>query len=509
LKTALASVLVAPFIRKVGRAAAPRDFDPGFGTVSEAARAIRSGVISSRELVEHTFKRIKAFNSKINAFITLAEDSAMARAREADEALAAGKPWGPLHGLPVVIKDCFQTAGVRTTAGSKMLAAFVPKQDAVAVARLKRAGAILVGKTNTPELAGDVQAFNEVAGTTNNPWDLARTPGGSTGGGAAALAAGFGFLELGSDIGGSIRTPCHFSGVFGHKPTLNLVPVQGHIPPLPGGADPYNDLNVAGPMARSAQDLRLALEILGGPAGDEARAYRWSLPAPRGASLKDYRIGYVVDDPFCPLTAEVKAVIVRAVEALRKQGAKLKEGWPEGVKPQTTFDTYLRVLSAFFSPHASEAESERLRSLVETRDDDYAKAWLEGAALSHREWIAQSLLRLKSRDHWQQYFTTHDAFLMPENFITAFPHDHNLTFFERRLATSDGPRHYGDVLRWICFATLSGCPATAAPVGRTESGLPVGIQVVGPYLEDVTPIDLAGRIADVLGGFEAPPGYTL
>ena len=192
------------------------------------------GVISSRELLDTTFGRIKKYNPRLNAFVTLMEEQASERGRLADEQRAAGKIWGPLHGLPIVIKDAFETAGVRTTSGSKTLEKYVPKEDAAAVARLKKAGAIVVGKTNMPEFAGDLQSYNEIVGTANNPWDIKRTPGGSTGGGAACIAAGMGFLELGSDIGGSIRTPCHFCGIYGHKPTLNVVPMEGHIPPPPG-----------------------------------------------------------------------------------------------------------------------------------------------------------------------------------------------------------------------------------------------------------------------------------
>lgn len=509
LKAAAGVVAATPLVSQISRAdAAPKNFDPSFGTATEAVRAIRARVISSRELVAHTFQRIKKFNPKVNAFVTLLEERAMERAKRADEALAAGKAWGPLHGLPIVIKDAFETAGVRTTSGSKTLENYIPTQDAVAVARLRKAGAIMVGKTNMPEFAGDVQSFNQVAGTTNNPWDLTRTPGGSTGGGAAALAAGFGFLELGSDIGGSIRTPCHFCGVYGHKPTLNVVPIEGHIPPPPGAMQPVIDLPVAGPLARSAQDLRLELELIGGPPPQEAGAYRWRLPSPRRAALKDYRIGFVLDDPFCPLTPEVKEVLANVLDALRKHGVHLSEGWPTAVNPQATFDNYMRLLAAFFSLRPDEEELKVMRESVESRWGYYAKIRLEGVGCLHKDWLTQSALRLKARAIWQEYFKTHDAFLLPENFVTAFPHNQKLTFFERTIETSQGPRLYGDVLCWISFATLSGCPATVAPVGRTKDALPVGIQIIGPYLEDATPIDIAGRIAEIIAGFEAPRGFA-
>ena len=509
LKTVTGLSLAAPYVSRFTQpSAAARRFDPGFSSAHDALRALREGTVSSRDLTQLVYQRIHKDNPKVNTFVTLVEDLAMERARQADEARASGKSWGRLHGLPVLIKDAFETAGIRTTCGSRELERNVPKDDAVAVARLKAAGAIVVGKTNLPEYASDLQSYNEVAGTTNNPWNTGRTPGGSTGGGAAALAAGFGFLELGSDIGGSIRTPCHFCGVYGHKPTLNVVPTRGHIPPLPGTVPTDADLNVAGPMARSAQDLMLELEVLGGALPEEALAYRWVLPAPRGSRLKDYRVGFVVDDPFCPVGSDVKQVLAGMIEALRKAGADLVEGWPPNFRPQESWEVYIRLLAAVVGPGLKE---EQVRPLRESRNDDpaapYAKPWLEGMAMNHARWLELTRERLKTRALWKEYFKTHDVFLMPVNFVAAFQHDHNRTFFERTVATPEGKRMYAEMLKWISVATLTGCPATVAPVGRTRENLPVGIQIMGPYLEDATPIDLAGRIGEIVGGFESPPGF--
>ncbi|MGH9769924.1 MAG: amidase family protein [Blastocatellia bacterium] len=297
LKAASTVAASAPFINLIPRAdAQTKKFDPSFGTATQAVKALLSGVISSRELTERVFKRIAKYNPKINAFVTLIEEQAMEQAKKADELTARKKASGKLpklHGLPIVVKDSFATAGVRTTSGSKQFEKYIPKEDAVVAARLKQAGAIIVGKTNLPEFAGDWQSYNQVAGVTNNPWDVSRTPGGSTGGGAAALAAGFGFLEIGSDIGGSIRIPSHFCGLFGHKPTLDLVRLAGHLPPPPGVLAP-SELPVAGPLARSAEDLLLELDVVAGPAQEEAVAYRWSLPKPRKTKLSEYKIGFVI-----------------------------------------------------------------------------------------------------------------------------------------------------------------------------------------------------------------------
>ncbi len=477
-------------------------FDPDFATATQALAALRRRAISSRELTARVFERIRKLDPALNCFVTLAEEQAMARARQADAARARKKPLGPLHGLPVVVKDSWATAGLRTTSGSKSLEQHVPQEDAVVVARLKAAGAVIVGKTNAPEWAADWQSYNEVAGTSRNPWDPARTPGGSTGGGAAALAAGLGFLEIGSDIAGSIRIPASFCGVYGHKPSWGVVPLRGHIPPPPGVQGSHSDLPVGGPIARGAADLLLELGVVAGPDRDEAVAYRWTLPKARRGRLRDYRIGYVLDDPFCPVDAPVKAVLADAVAALREAGAPLTEGWPAGIDAEWHCLLYRRLLNAFFSQTLTQAQFEATREARAKGADD---PWSVGVAALHREWLPWSAGRLQARAQWQEYFKGHDAFLMPVAFVPAFPHDHSMPMSDRRLATAAGPRSYLELNRWISFATLTGCPATSAPVGRTREGLPVGLQIMGPYMEDATPIDIAARMADVTGGFAAPP----
>ena len=507
LKAASAVAASAPFISLIPRAGAQtKKFDPSFGTATQAVKALRSGVISSRELTEHVFKRIAKHNPKINAFVTLIEEQAMEQAKKADELTARNKASGKLHGLPIVVKDSFATAGVRTTSGSKQLEKYLPKDDAIVVARLKAAGAIIIGKTNLPEFAGDWQSYNKVAGVTNNPWDLSRTPGGSTGGGAAALAAGLGFLEIGSDIGGSIRIPSHFCGLFGHKPTLDVVPLAGHIPPPPPGALAPAELPVAGPLARSVEDLLLELGVVAGPAPEEAVAYRWTAPKARKSKLSEYKIGFVIDDPYCPVDSQVKEVLAGAVDSLRKGGATLTEGWPKGVNPNAMHDNYLFLLSSILNAALPEAA---LKQMQEAVNSGVKNPWLSGATTSHREWGRQTEARYKARAVWQAFFNDHDAFLMPVDFTPAFPHNNtNPDILARKLTTTEGERDYRDQTMWICFATLTGCPATVAPVGRTKSGLPVGIQIMGPYLEDATPIDIASRLTQTIGGFTPPPGYN-
>jgi len=282
-----------------------------------------------------------------------------------------------LHGVPITIKDAFDIANVRTTAGA--FANNVSKSDAVAVARLRAAGAVILGHTNVPVMLTDWQSYNPIFGTTNNPWNLSRTPGGSSGGEVAALAAGLTYLSLGSDVGGSIRVPAHFCGVFGHKPSLNVVPLAGSVPP-PSGAPPVPAaiMSVAGPLARSAADLKLALELLGGSNPDESFAYRWSLPQARGTRLSDYRIGYVLDDPLCPVATDVKEVMVEAVDALRRAGARLVEGWPSGVNLSEQYDTYRYLL---FSAAAAAPLRDDQRAALQGQARRWGTCTREGEAV--------------------------------------------------------------------------------------------------------------------------------
>jgi amidase len=497
----------------VSKVSAGSKFDPCFGSAIDAIEALRSGLISSRELTEYIFRRIKKHNAKINAFVTLNEEKAIARAMEADEAMATGKIWGPLHGLPILIKDAFYTAGLRTTCGDKELENYIPQEDAIAVGRLLKAGAIIIGKTNTPIGQNDIQTYNLVAGTTNNPWDVNRTSGGSTGGGAAALAAGLGFLELGADLGGSIRTPSNFCGVFGHKSSLNIVPVQGMIPPMPGLIPSSVDLTagfdlaVIGPMARCARDLKLELEIISGPSPEKATAYSWALPPARKINLKEYRIGFVTNDPFCPVIPEISIMLSNTIEALRKHGIQLQEGWPDEVNPDKIYDIYLRLLGATVSRIIPEEGIKIMKMLFDMPYGYYYKTFVEGITSSHKNWSLWSITRLLIRATWQEYFKKFDAFIMPANFAPAFAHDHDPNVFGRIIATSNGQRFYGEVYKWISIATLTGCPATAVPIGRTKDNLPVGIQIMGPFLEDATTIDLATKIEEIIGGFVPPPEY--
>jgi amidase len=489
---------------KTPGAAAAHDLD--FATALEAAEAIRTKKISSVELTERMFARIDHYNPQLNVFAYQLRDDALAQAKKADAALANNKTRGVFHGVPITVKESYGVAGHPCTWGFPPLRdSKAPKNSDVVDHLLNDGGAVLLGATNVPVALGDWQSYNPIYGQTNNPWDVKRTPGGSSGGSAAGLAAGLGYLSVGSDIGGSIRVPAHFCGLFGHKPTLDLVSLQGHLPGgNPGLPDFSTLLAVGGPLARSAQDLLAALKVIGGATAWDAKAWKWQMPEPRARSLKDFRVGYVIDDPIAPPTPEVKALLESAIEKLGRSGAKMKPGWPEGLKPAELLVNYKFMLEAFLYSTAPPEEQERLRKTAGNMVADKNS----GATSSFADWQKQNFRRLAYRAQWQAYFNQIDVFLSPVAFTEAFPHDHSEPQEQRTIATSGGPRHYMDMLNWIAAPTLTGCPATVAPVGGTNQGLPVGIQIMGPYWEDATPITFADLLAKEVGGFAAPTGYN-
>jgi amidase len=481
----------------------PRELD--FASALRAADAIRRKKVSSVELTHRVFERIDRYNGRLNDFAYQLREEALVQARKADEAQSRGGTLGIFHGVPVNVKESFGVAGHPCTWGLEALRDSNAPGNSVVVERLLGAGAVLIGATNVPVSLWDWQSYNSIYGTTNNPWDVKRTPGGSSGGSAAALAAGLGYLSVGSDIGGSIRVPSHFCGIYGHKPSLDLVSLQGHAPGGVVDAPGFSTLlAVGGPMARSAGDLLAALKVLGGPVGWDAKAWKWELPPPRGQNLREFRVGYVLDDPIAPPTPEVGAVLEKVIQSLDRAGTKLRPGWPPGVQAPELLRNYLFLLQAFaFSVASPEEQQARRKELAESQSPEAS-----AALSSFADWQRQNFRRLQSRAQWQAYFDLVDVFLSPVAFSAAFPHDHSEPMARRTIATPRGPRPYFDMFNWIAPSTLTGCPATVAPVGRTAEGLPVGVQIMGPYWEDATPITFADLLSRELGGFAAPPGYS-
>ncbi len=501
----MGAAAVGAFGSKLSAAPAALPPDLVFASALAAAKAIRDGRISSLALTQATFARIDRYNRSLNAFAYLLRDDALKRAQAMDEALARDVPLGPLHGVPVTVKESYGVAGYPCTWGFSDLVKSKAPANSDVVERLLRAGAVLIGATNVPPALADVQTYNDFYGTTNNPWDLRRTPGGSSGGSAASLAAGIGYLSVGSDIGGSIREPASFCGIFGHKPTLDIVSDIGHEPGGVRVSPGFSTLlAVCGPLARDADDLITAMKILAGPNGADAKAYTWKLPAPRQRSLADFRVGYVLDDPWVPVSSEIKPALANAIRALELAGVKLKAGWPAGFNVADLDETYRFMVRAFDFSMTPEKEKAAERARLQSSSDPRAKY----AFASFSDWQLRNLKRLDFRAQWQRYFEDVDVFLSPVVFTPAFAHDHREPKADRRIVTPEGPRNYWDVLRWIEPATLTGCPATSAPIGTTEAGLPVGMQVMGPYMEDATPITFAGLLSRELGGFTAPPNFS-
>jgi amidase len=481
-------------------------FKPAFATAAETTNAVLNKRISATELLNLEFQRIDRYNPKLNAIVWQSREQALARAKQADAALVAGKTPGALHGVPVTIKESFAYRGSPNTWGLPPLKNAMSPRTAVAVERLESAGAIVLGKTNVSTMLADWQSYNPVYGASNNPWDLNLTPGGSTGGGAAALAAGLGCLTIGSDLMGSVRIPAHLCGVYAHKPSLGLVSTAGFQPgPWDGSPGYPMDLSVMGPLARSAADLALSLSVLGGANGDEVNAWTWRLPATRHTRLKDFRVGYVFDDPASPLAPEVRSVYENVLSSLSNSRARIDRGWPAGVDAHAHMKTLTYLLFALVTAEMPDDARESLRHRLQGNPEDVFAA---AATAPHARWLHQTQDRLVYRALWQKYFETHDVFLMPTTFTAAFPHDRSEPIEQRVIATTEGNRPYAqDLPFWIRFATLAGLPATVAPVGRTKAGLPVGLQIIGPMWEDGTPIEFAAQLSGVVGGFESPPGY--
>ncbi|MGH8442302.1 MAG: amidase [Nevskiaceae bacterium] len=470
---------------------------------------LRERRLSAVDLLERHRARLERLNPAINAVIATNFDAARARAAQADAASERGESWGPLHGLPMTIKDTIEVAGMATVCGAPALRNHRPAASAPAVQRLVDAGAIIFGKTNVPPFAGDVQTFNSVFGTTRNPWNPEHTPGGSSGGAAAALAAGLTPLELGSDLAGSIRTPAHFCGIYGHKPSHGLVPSRGHIPGPPGTIAEA-DLAVIGPMARSAEDLALALRVAAGPLAPAATGWRVELPPPRRTALSDYRVLAWLDDPACEVDAGVRSVLEQAVDKLRAAGVKVSTEKPPFALAEL-HELYFTLLCALVGVGLPDRMYRRARAVGRIaamfgRDRvDTMAGFLRGVSLSHRDWLIADEQRERVRLQFEQLFTSHDLLLMPVNRIAAPKHNQQRSPYSRTIRVNGREVPYATQFTWIGPATVAGLPATSAPVGFTADGLPVGLQIVGAHLHDLATIDFARLMAPVTGGFRAPP----
>lgn len=483
-----------------------------FASAREQAQALADARVSATALLEHSIARIERFDVALNAVVV--RDFARARqaASEADAALARGER-RPLLGVPVTVKESFDVAGLPTTVGFAAHIDHRAQHDALAVAALRDAGAIVVGKTNVPPALADLQSYNPVYGLTSNPWDLERTPGGSSGGSAAAVAAGFVALELGSDIGGSIRVPAHFTGIYGHKPSYGLVSMRG------AGAPPARfsarDLSVAGPLARSAADLELALELQLNRDPLTAKAWRVTLPPARHATLADYRVLVIDAWPGVEQSLSERFVSERVLDRLRALGARVSRPaeLAAGLLPdlERSHALYRTLLGSSLAEPPAQSESARQRLAALADDDSADAAWLRAPTLAHRDWLKADEARHALRHRWEALFQSFDVVVTPVAPLPAFRHNRAEPKDERvfPVAFRDGIRdlRFLDLFYWAGLPVLPGLPATSFPLGSDHEGLPVGAQAVGPWLEDRTTIAFAHLLEQAFGGFVAPPGY--
>lgn len=482
-----------------------------FASAREQAQALADGRVSSLELLEQSLARIDRLDPRLNAVIVRDDERARSAAREADAALARGER-RPLLGVPITVKESFDVAGLRTTNGHPDYRDNVATRDSHAVSGLRAAGAVILGKTNVPLSLADLQTYNVIYGVTNNPWSQDHTPGGSSGGSAAAIAAGYVALELGSDIGGSIRIPAHFCGVYGHKPTYGLISMRGTG--VPAGRFGNRDLVVGGPLARTASDLELALELLLNLDPTIAKGWRATLPEARHARLADYRVLVIDQWPDHPQSRVERVVIERVVASLQAEGSTVLRpaDLPDGLLPDlhASHRAYRSLLGSSLAnpPPQSAAAQKRLQALAP--DDRSADAaTLRAPTLSHREWLKDNEIRARIREDWERLFQAVDVVVTPVAPGTAFRHKHDEPKDGRThtVAFDEGVREvrFLDMFHWAGLPVLPGLPATAFPLGLNEDGLPIGAQAVAGFLEDRTAIRFAALIEQARGGFMRPP----
>lgn len=469
-------------------------------SATELAAAIRTGEVTAVDALEHFVDRVEALDGPINAVVQWDLDRARAAAVTADAAVAAGEDLGPLHGVPMTIKDSFQTVGCITTSGAPELADFVPPADAWPVARLREAGAVIFAKTNLPIYAGDIQSYNDVYGTTNNPHDITRTPGGSSGGSAAALAMGFTPIELGSDIGGSIRVPAHYAGVMGHKPSYGIVPGHGQIPGAPGTLS-QADLAVSGPMARTVDDLELGLDVLAGPDRWMTPAWNLDLPKPPTRELSELRIAAWIDDDLCPIDADTRDAFETTFTAIEDAGGRVNTSARPGFSLTKANDVFEALL---FAALAGGHSRDKIEHMATDTSDTVIGRVRRGSAARHRDWLANHERHLQLRERWAEFFTEFDAVLLPVHPRAAIPHDHHPAQWERRTEIGGVDKSYLDLFPWIAPAGVGYLPATVVPIGMDADGLPIGVQIVGAFLHDRTTLEVARHITRLTGGCPRP-----
>ena len=477
-----------------------------FGSAVELAAAIRARRCSACELTELYLARIARYNPSLNAICTLDEAGALRRAREADAALTRGELWGPLHGVPMTIKDALETAGVRTTGGHLPLKDYVPARDATAVARLRAAGAILLGKTNVPPLSADYRADNEIFGRTNNPWNVERTPGGSSGGAAAAVAAGLTGFDVGSDLAGSVRTPAHFCGLFALKPTERRIPNTGHIPEPPGLPRAVRHMNVLGPLARSVEDLVVLTRAMCGT--DEAE---WDVPPmpwiePPERELGSHRFAWSANFAGLPVTPDTRNAIARLADQLANVGCAVEERNPDALDWNDLWECWGEIAITERAATGGDRSRERVAALNKTLGDSYAVA--RGSAKGMKATVADYAAALTRRDALittlEKFFERCDAFICP---VTVSPAIGHVPFGTPIDVGADTVPYFIAGTAYTCPFNLTGHPSVVIPLAKSKEGLPIGVQLVGRRWSEPALLAAAQKVVLITGPFTRPPNY--
>ena len=473
----------------------------------QSATEIASQIIrrerSAREVLDHFLARVERYNPTLNALIWLDEEGARRTADEADAALDRGQVWGPLHGVPMSIKESYQVAGAPTTWGDPAFRDNIAQEDSLPVKRLKTAGVNLFAKANVPLMLADYQSYNEIYGTTSNPWNHSRTPGGSSGGSAAALAAGLTALDAGSDIGSSIRNPAHYCGVFGHKPTFGVLSPEGHALP---GSHVGSDISVIGPLARSASDLEAAMRAMSGLSPMDEAAFSVAMPAPRHRRLNEFRVALKLGDANTETDRSYQDALQQLADNLTKAGVTVKEAEPD-VDTARLHQLYVLLLRAATSGRQSDEMMELSRQ-VASQPDDGSYTWLmaKGNTLSHRDWIALNNERHGMRRAFADFFQNYDILLCPVAAGPAFTHDQQGQRHERTITVNNKTVATTDQLFWAGYPGVLYLPATVGPAGLV-GGLPVGYQAISGHGLDYTAIEFAKLVEREIIGFQPPPGY--
>ena len=475
-----------------------------FWSATKLLAALRAKKIGALELFDLYAARVRQHNRALNALCVMDLDAGRKAARAADR--AKGKR-GPLHGLPMTVKESYNVAGWPTTWGLPEYKGNIAKTDALAVERLKRAGAIVFGKTNVPVLLADWQSYNPIYGTTNNPWDLLRTPGGSSGGSAAALAAGLTGLEMGSDIGASIRNPAHYCGVYGHKPTWGTCSPKGHG--LPGGAHP-GDIASIGPLGRSADDLALALGITAGPDEIDASGWELRLARPKLTSFRKLRVAVMPSHPTAEVDASVSGAIQRLAGALAKKGARVSDAARPDFDPDEAHRVYIATLRAATAARQLPEHVELWQRLAKERpatDMSYEAQAARANTMSHREWLGWSNRRHQMRLAWAEFFRNWDVLLCPTAATPAFPQNQRGERWERMIEVNGKPQPSTTQMFWAGYSGMCYLPSTVAPIELAGGKLPVGVQIIAPQYGDYRSIAVARLIEREYFAFTPPPGY--